>query len=239
MKTSPSRVGLMSAGLLLTLAVFAFTLSRSNPPTPAKGSQPGSLPSMTPVPTESEPSEKPERPSSRVTPVPTLKPGDPWARRAYGTRMTDINYLTDRATTIVRGTVTGIGEAKWTTPDGERPVNPHSDNNTYGIFTPVSVRVQTYIKGTQPGSELLLMAAGGTIGQDSAVWASDNLFNFQVGEEVIVFLRGPEVLHGSEIWTIIEHYTITSDDSATNLHLTIPVSQLLDEIKAAQGVEKK
>jgi hypothetical protein len=162
---------------------------------------------------------------------------------ACGLRETDINYVVDNATTIVRGTVRHVPPARWSTPDGRRPANPHDPKGTGNfIYRPVVMQVEEYFKGEQPRRELVLFARGGTVGQDSHDYCGDPLYTFQEGEQVVLFLSPlaaglgpipPATPGGPPLSAIVEHYTISAEGQATNIRRQVPLQQLLDEIQAA------
>ena len=190
------------------------------------------LPPMTAVPVGSEDNFNDDRtPSVGYTPVPTHQPSDPYNIAMYPRRMTDINFLAPSATTIISGTVIRIDPARWSTLDGLRPLNPWSSGNTANIITPVLVQVASYLKGSQTGPDVLVMALTGTVGQDSVGW-DDNLHTFTTGEQVIIFLnkRGVDpslLIDKRSPWQVIEHYTITSGGSAVNSYQTLTLQQVL------------
>ena len=177
------------------------------------------------------------------SPPATLRPEDPMIGAACGLRETDINTVVADSTTIVRGTITQVPPARWSTPDGRRPANPHDPQSTGNIiYRPVVMRVDEYLKGEQPRRALVLLARGGTVGQDSFNYCGDPLYTFQKGEQVILFLRPPEeglgtippeTTGGPPLLAIVEHYTINSDGQAVNINRQVPLQQLLDEIQAA------
>ena len=138
------------------------------------------------------------------------------------------------ATIIAIGTVKQVMPARWTTPNGQRPPNPHAASNRETIFRPVLFDVEQYLKGQQPQDRLLIFAYGGQVGQDSVRLENDDTFEFREGEQAILFLvNHGRSLNGSLMWDINAHYTITQDGKATNSYHTLPLQQLLNEIQAA------
>jgi hypothetical protein len=79
-----------------------------------------------------------------------LRPEDPYYVLTCGHPISDLNVLTDFAPIIVRGVVTQVGPARWSTPDGTRPPNPHARDTRETIYRPVIVQVDEYLKGAQP-----------------------------------------------------------------------------------------
>jgi len=196
----------------------------------------GSVLDLTPYPTSDVPFDQiPETRGPAVTP-PTPDASQPYHRSIsrYYAAMTSNKAA--QATAIVSGTVTTVGPARWTTSDGARPTNPWSANNPYTIFTPDTVLAASYLKGG-PGlsSSPLLMAVGGTVGQDSAD-SEDDLTTFNVGDKVIIFLdqQVPSQLqpfNGQTLWRVIEHYTLDNNGNAYNSYRTLTVQNLLGEMK--------
>lgn len=170
------------------------------------------------------------------------QPETPIYVQACGQRVTDVKVVNEVASMIVRGTVTHVPPPRWSTPDGTRPRNPHARERVGFIYRPVTIDVEQYLKGEQPDQTLLVIAAGGTVGQDTFDYCGDPIFTFQEGEQVVLFLY-PHDAHASPIgdappggprtMEIAEHYTITDDGQALNIQRQVPMQQLLDEIQAA------
>lgn len=185
-----------------------------------------------------DPILSPPLPSSSYNP----KPEDPLHVSACAQRETHIEVVMDYSPIIVRGTITQVPPPRWSTPDGRRPANPHARDSVGIIYRPVVLEVEEYLKGEQPQRTLVLLAAGGAIGQDSLSYCGDPIFTFQEGEHVVLFLYPPEetfgvISHdtpgGPPLLDIAEHYTVTSDKQAFNIRRQIPLQQLRDEIEAS------
>jgi len=170
------------------------------------------------------------------------QPETPIYVRACGQRVTDVKVVNDVASMIVRGTVTHVSPPRWSTPDGTRPRNPHARESAGFIYRSVTIDVEHYLKGEQPDQTLLVIAAGGTVGQDTFDYCGDPIFTFQEGEQVVLFLyprdapanpSGDAPPGGPRTMGIAEHYTITDDGQALNIQRQVPVQQLLDEIQVA------
>jgi hypothetical protein len=71
------------------------------------------------------------------TPLPTPNPGDPYTLYWTVTRYPSVPFSTQSASTVVLATVRQVFPARWTTPDGSRPANPHEAQHT--IFRPVII----------------------------------------------------------------------------------------------------
>lgn len=176
----------------------------------------------------------------QATPPSTPKPSDPFNLGVIADGIPpSTEKSTKRSGIIVVGTIKQVGPARWTTPDGKRPANPHAADNKDYIFTPVLLQVETYLKGRQLQTELTLLAFGGRVGQDSVTWESDRDKIFQEGERVVVFLERArpahriEVLDNRSLFWPLERYTIQEDSYATNRHSKLPLQQLLSEIQVA------
>ena len=199
------------------------------------------LPPITPAIVGSEDFEA--VPTTRpYTPLPTPRPEDPYgldicADRIPGT----IKYSYEFASVVVIGTVRQVDASRWTTPDGKRPANPWAADNRDFIFTPVLIQVESYLKGEQSHSELLLLAIGGTVGQDTVGLCGDKSNTFHTGERVVLFLNPARptdqinAIGGRPLWRASERYTLTPDRNVTNGYSKLSLQQLLDEIKAAQS----
>jgi hypothetical protein len=174
--------------------------------------------------------------------MPTPRPEDPYVYTVSSQRPRDIPTVLSATTVIVLGTVTTVGPAQWSTDDGRRPTNPrHPPPGTlYSIFRPVEFAAERIVYGQTGLSSLVLHAFGGQVGQDSMRYTSDNAFyEFVQGERAVVFLMSPvspmpTQWRGQTLWTLIDHYTVTSDGRAQASHRTVPLQQLLDEIAAAE-----
>jgi hypothetical protein len=149
---------------------------------------------MTPVPTSASAPDKGAGQPDTLPPTP--QPADPW-QLVMDIYRGEVNTRSDtsNSTIIISGTVAIVAGPRWTTTDGLRPPNPHAQDNTFGIFRPVVVVVDKYLKGTG-GQLVYLRSAGGTLGLDTVTWASDDTHTFQVGDRVIVFADevGPQLL---------------------------------------------
>ena len=63
--------------------------------------------------------------------------------------------------------------ARWDTPNGQRPANPHLGG--FRIITPLHARVQRVIKGSYTLPDIYFASVGGTVGQD-CYSVSDSLY---------------------------------------------------------------
>ena len=193
------------------------------------------LPPMTPVPTGAVLPE-PTFAIQPAVPHPTPKPSDPYQLIVAGARLPDPQRITEEAAIIAIGTVQRVLPARWSTPDGKRPANPHAEDIRYDIFRPVVLEVELYLKGPQLQTKLLLFAIGGAVGQDSVTWEVDDLFEFREGERVAVYLADEgQVMGANPLWTPRDRYTVTDDNRAVNVYRAIPLQQLVEEVQNAVG----
>lgn len=190
------------------------------------------LPAMTPVPTGWRP------PTPTLGPTPTYStppPSEPFILTVVGEKIPNTSRSTSQATFVVIGIVKQVLPARWTTPDGRRPANPHASTNQEIIFTPVLLEVEQAIKG-QPSQLLYVFAFGGTMGLDRVERTSDDVDKFTQGERVMAFLA-PEPrglnLNNNVLWRVIERYTVRPDGQVENSHLTLPLDKLMLEIREA------
>jgi hypothetical protein len=215
----------------------------SNPITLAP-SAPPVLPTLPPI----GPSPTPEDPNAPITEVPILTPrvliprtvpspipSDPYEIIVNGERgIFDPKEITKMSEVVVVGTVRKVMPARWTTADGKRPSNPHAPDNTHTIYRPVLIDIELPIKGIQNKQSLILFAWGGVVGNDSARSSMDNLYTFNQGDRVVVFLnKQGNNLNNEPLWSIIEHYTIDGQDNANNGYQSIPLQKLLDDVRSA------
>jgi hypothetical protein len=186
------------------------------------------LPTVTPIPTTGYPFST-ITPGSPPTPPPgpTNDPQAPFSMIMIG-HPVDAQTMIQRASLIVIGTVNQVEPARWTTPDGLRPANPHVQ--PAGIYVPVHLNIEQVIKGVTDQTHLLLYAGGGTIGQDSINWRPD-IFTFRVGERVVIVSGRAFQVNNRQFWGIVDRYTVTSDGRAVNYRTNRPLQELLDEIR--------
>jgi hypothetical protein len=199
------------------------------------------VPSMTPVPAGSDSGfDAQHTPVAGYTPVTPHQSSDPWVVSAEPLRIANTTFSTHDATLIISGTVSQVLPSQWSTLNGSRPTNPWANTNTYTIITPVSVTINSYLKGSGLTPNVVLFAVGGTVGADSATWSGDDLFTFAVGDPVIVFLNKDKIdpnflVAGQNPWQVIEHYTLDNSGNAKNSLRSVPVQQLINEINTALG----
>lgn len=152
-------------------------------------------------------------------------------------RYPDIPSASRLSSVVVIGTVKQVLPARWTTPDGQRPANPQTARQV--IFRPVIVEVEEYLKGETNQKIIRLYAWGGRIGNDVFELQPDDLYDFQEGERAVLFLKQPDqeaspfTLNGSNLWSIEDHYTLTSDGQAKNFYLTLPLDELRTTVQTA------
>jgi len=167
--------------------------------------------------------------------VPSPVPSDPYEITISRDRdIFDPKEITNMSEVIVVGTVRKVIPARWTTADGKRPTNPHAANNIHTIYTPVLIDVDLFIKGIQNQQTMMLFAWGGIVGSDVAKVSADDIYIFNQGERVVVFLnKQKNSINNEPVWTIVEHYNIDSQDNASNGYQSIPLQKLLDDIRSA------
>ena len=192
------------------------------------------LPPMTLSVDELRATEEAGRPTS--PPVPTLDPGEPIHVQMDVTGEPSVEISTQDSSLILIGRVTQVLPARWTTPTGLRPENPTHPEEGAGIFRPVLIEVEEYLKGELPEQNLIVYAWGGQVGEDVFAWEPDDLQTFEEGERLVVFLKpqnGPtDGTHaGAQLWSPVERYTITPEGNAQNYYHSIPLDQLRNEIR--------
>jgi hypothetical protein len=145
----------------------------------------------------------------------------------------------------------GYFPARWTTPDGARPPNPHS-GNSYTIITPERTDVVAVAKGSYDFPQLYMARFGRRIGQD-CVSASNSLFmgGGPVGTRFLYLLesaRYPEAMPVPDdpryrFYAVSRSYPVSPDGTITigpehdimghhydNPPRTLPVGDVLTEI---------
>jgi hypothetical protein len=151
----------------------------------------------------------------------------------------DIGTVSRSALFITVGKVIEVLPARWTTPDGSRPASPCAPTNVDTIWTPVVIEIEQMVKGQQLPAHVTIIALGGQVGADSVEYGDilGETYKFQPGERVVAFLgeQGGFVLSPDAALPlgIIERYTIRPDGQPTNNIRTLPLPQLLTEIRAA------
>lgn len=176
----------------------------------------------------------PGEPSSLYT---TPRPADPVRLTIAGDHPPDIATWYDASDAVVVATVRQVLPARWTTPDGARPANPHDPSSAATIVTPVVIEVERSLTGKSPGQRLLLAAQGGSVGEDT-IARDDGLTTFREGERVVLFLQARDRtlpgLPDRPIWEVLERYTVTPEGMATNPYATLSMPQLINQIAALQ-----
>ncbi len=199
------------------------------------------LPEMTPVPPGGD-KDFDATPTPGYFVPPTPQPSDPiHLQVAAGMVPLTVDQATNEAQVVVMGVVKQVGPARWTTPDGSRPADPHAQSNRDYIVTPITIQVTNALKGGSlvPGTELTLQAFGGQVGRDKVEWLHDKDNLYRVGQQVLVFLAAPggadalQTIEGRPAWMQVERYTVDPEDKARNWHSNIPVQQLLDQVRNA------
>ena len=189
---------------------------------------------MTPAPTLAVPDEKP--PPRGPAPTPGQpQPDDPFSLIVSATRISDREIVLQDATVVAIGTMQQLGAAQWTTPNGQRPPNPHAPGASDSIYQPMDFAIEAYLKGDQATATLRLWLAGGSVGHDTVTVSGDDRYDFQNGQRYMVYLRPIQRTHAQggnmpTLWQILDRYTITSDGQAVNSFGSQPLQQLLDEI---------
>ena len=172
--------------------------------------------------------------SARYT---TPHPADPVRLTIVGDHPSDIATWYDASDSVVVATVRQVFPARWTTPDGVRPANPHDPSSAATIVTPVAIEVERSLTGVPPGQRLLLVAQGGAVGEDTIARA-DGLTAFREGERVVLFLQARDRtlpgLPDRPVWEVLERYTVTPEGLATNPYATLSLPQLINQIAALQ-----
>lgn len=197
----------------------------------------------------------PDTPTVAITPTvpapaPTATPAPPCALvLAVGDGLPAIESQTTMSAAIAIVTVERLLPARWGTPDGARPSNPCVQRGPpyYGIFTPVLVRVERYVRGELQERELLLSWEVGQVGVDRQMSGQIDGYTmdgYREGERMIVFLRPPHVvasiMAGVPLWDSSFRYIITPEqmvtvrERASFSRRTIPLEQLLAEIDAVR-----
>lgn len=167
-------------------------------------------------------------------PVTTIAPEDPSAPFHVMVNSEpgglDQDTLTQVSSLIIYGTVTEVQPARWSTPDGARPKNPFSADNTAFIYTPVRISITQQLKG-KPQNEVLIYVSGGVVGQDIVEVERVEQYSFSIGQRVLLYLPKSTPSLNGVIFNFYDRYTITSDDQARNEVQQIPLQQLLDSIR--------
>lgn len=216
---------------------------------PRPGGVPTPLPTLSaPVPTPGanpEPRRK-STPNQDPPPDPTVPADAPVRVGVLGDGGPPFVVDSTRAATIVAiGTVVQVLPARWNTPDGGRPANPHTRQSKERdtIYTPVIMRVETYLKGAQPQPQVQILVNGGVVGQDSITYGGRGNHAFREGERVVVFLNDRVIptsrgeaptLNGAPFWNpVAPHFVVGQDGMATDGFSTLPLQQVLDESATA------
>lgn len=175
---------------------------------------------------------------SSPLPYSTPRPEDPLRITISPARVGDPRLSTRLSTLAIIGTVTEIQSARWTTPDGRRPANPRDRQSPYEIITPIFLRVDRVIVGAGPSVRLAAIIPEGAVGEDYVRY-SDGIYSFQAAQQVVLFLkpakRPPLQLDGLPTWDIVDRYTVTPTQQATNPYQTLPLAELVNIVTSVGG----
>lgn len=178
-------------------------------------------------------------PSGPLPAQPTPKPDDPYHMSSCAEREREINQLMSFNPIVIVGRVQEVLPARWTTPDGKRPSNPHATTSDgsirYGIVTPITIAVEQNIEGQMNDQAITILIGYGVIGQDSVDQCGNaDLEQFRVGERVLLFLGGKgRSSVDVNAWGIYDRYTITPQNQAINEFQQLPLSEIIAKIQNA------
>ncbi len=176
-------------------------------------------------------------PVGSVVPLPTSNADAPFNQIVSVYRTSEITPSTTKAAVILLGRVQEIGSARWTTVDGQRPADPRSADSPYTIFRPVRVQVDTVLKGTYADQAIQLYAIGGVVEADSVLWPGDDLYTFNAGELILIFVNQyptTPILNGSLLWELVDKFTIL-DNQAVNTYNHRPLHDVVRTITTLVG----
>jgi len=131
-------------------------------------------------------------------------------------------------------TVEQVEEASWNNQAGTMPsdfllpVGTRTGEFTF-VYTPVVVRIDSYIKGVGP-DKLVVSQLGGT--RDGITTEVNDWYTFSPGMKAVVFLNAP----GTNIngWTLVNAYIITSSKAYSNWDKReLPAEALLAQLRQA------
>jgi hypothetical protein len=176
------------------------------------------------------------------TPGPTPDPNDPFRIYEFvdpGEPYTP-QSLVRRFDVIVVGTVTEVLPARWTTPDGSRPANPHETvPEEFTIFTPVVIELDappllarpeeelsSYLAEISTSGRIVVATLGGTVGDDAVV--TENFHHkLELGDRVVTALssayfddQARQSLFATEAgaaWTPGQTYQLDNDGTAVTI----------------------
>lgn len=196
------------------------------------------------VPLEKDPIRQPPAP-----PFATPEPSAPWVVGVSASPLppSPPNTLPNSFPIIVTGRVVVILPARWTTPDGMRPANPHATAPSKDtIVTPVVIEVDAPLVNRAPvdlgrGRRLVLINEGGEIGQDRLQTAYP-WQQFALNEHVLVaatprrvgYGEGPDTPVPTEagpgFWTGMK-YVLTDAGEAVSYAGIQPAHEVIAAIK--------
>jgi hypothetical protein len=137
-------------------------------------------------------------------------------------------------TLVALVTVTEVQEPQWNTPDGAASEVSPEDAGARFIYTPVDVKVDSYIKGSGPEA-LRLAKIGGT--RDCVAFeVSDEKWEFTTGMRAVVFLTPPGI--NVDGWTLGNAYIIEANTAYSTIdQREIQVEALLPQLEPAAAAE--
>lgn len=122
---------------------------------------------------------------------------------------------------IALATVTAVGPARWSTPDGQRPTGATPQNVLSlqaEIYTPITVQVSRGFKHATAGDTLTFAVPGGKVGPDLYTVRTEP--QYQLGEALLILLDAPAALPGSKRTAAMvrDVFRVTPQGRAVALH---------------------
>lgn len=187
--------------------------------------------------------EEPTLPPATATPTRTPVPGPPINMQViaeYVPYPPRIDHLVQSNDLIVVGHIIEVLPARWTTPDGVRPENPHT--YSYTIITPAVLEIEEVLFDRAgldlDGARVIVTTGGGVVGADSVT----DERALETGTRLFAVLAPytdhsgkPLTLRDERIWYPHTRYTLTADgraDPSIQIWETRATDELLDGIRA-------
>ncbi len=186
---------------------------------------------LTTVFSQSIPTNGETSPSYQPYPPPehSFSADEPFVATLHTTAMEyDPAQATKVSDMVILGVVTGISLPRWSTDDGERPLNPFTSNAF--IYRLVTITVEETLKGNNT-KEVTIAVTGGDIGKDSMWIEPKARYSFEVGERVILFLPREAVYLKGQRHNFFDRYTVTNQREAVNERRHLPLNQILQTIR--------
>lgn len=230
LRTRPVMTAIAVVAVVTALAVLSpWPTGRLGPTPTGSGPAVGGVASSPSPPPSSAPPTESEVPLDPRTPPEELAGPCLNHITVFDRMTTTVEQDAAISSSVVIGTITGIGKAQWNTTDGAPPSERH-DIEPSRVMRLLRVKVETVVKGAAPAVATLSIP-GGTIGCHR--FDMGGFAEAQIGGRYVFFLNGATPRHAIEgaisAW---QTWSIEGNRVATSFEGSLPIDMF---IKRASG----